>query len=718
MLDILIKGGLLFDGLGSPPKPLDVGICTGRVTLLEKNLVEPAREIIDATGLWVVPGFLDIHTHYDIEVELASGLTESVRHGVTTVVMGHCSLSLTVGNPSTLADIFLRVENIPKNLVQKWLKQAVSWKTPAEYFQHLNTLHLGPHIAPMLGHSALRAEVMGLERSLKERATDKDLEKIQALAKEALDAGCIGISVDMVPWHMMSGPFKGRTIPSQHADYREYKILADLCRKYDAVFQVTPNPQKSISFLHILLLSVGLFRRSPLRTMILTALDSVVDRRLWRIFTPLLFLANRILGGNARFQTLTEPFTIYSDGPLTPLFEEFGTGVDLNNAESSEERRHLWKNPTFRRQFRREWIHGKRRTFHRNLALMKIVQCPNSTLNESSFLDLARGKNQEPVELFMDMLETYDTDLRWVSTGANDRLLPRLFLMAQEFILPGFTDAGAHVRNLGYYDSALSLLKQAVVTGFLSPQQAIYRVTGEPAHWYRLDVGVLKVGARADLALLRPDALRKPISPQVEFLDPILDGALRMVKRDSDDIVHSVYVQGKRIWENGTATQILGKEKVGEILRLKSLDEDDAFFRRSSKNLGDRLRNRIDDETIDHPFEDYWNIFVLKHQNPWNVAIHCVGVITIYSAWTLALTFKNPYWLILLPFPQLVGAISHLVFEPSHINLRDAFFTWRVSRCLNKMFWRVLTGRYFDDVKKMRRQLEAYRQSIPRSCRM
>lgn len=180
----------------------------------------------------------------------------------------------------------------------------------------------------------------------------------------------------------------------------------------------------------------------------LAALDAVHERRLWRGFRPLLFTLNTLLGCNVRFQTLTEPFTVFSGGPITPLFEEFACGVRLNDCETREERRQLWRSPDFRRQVRREWTHGRHRTFHRDLDLMRIVRCPDESLNGLSVAEAARWAGAEPVEFWMNALEAYDADLRWVATGANDREGPRRALMKNPHILPGFTDAGAHVRNL------------------------------------------------------------------------------------------------------------------------------------------------------------------------------------------------------------------------------------------------------------------------------
>ncbi|MGL5193208.1 MAG: amidohydrolase family protein, partial [Chroococcales cyanobacterium] len=183
-----------------------------------------------------------------------------------------------------------------------------------------------------------------------------------------------------------------------------------------------------------------------------------------------------------------------------------------------------------------------------------------------SFAAIAEKMQRDPVELFMDFLQRYDTDLRWVATGANDRLEPRLAMMKHPDILPGFTDAGAHVRNLGYYDGALSLLKQAVTTNFMTPEAAIHRVTGEPARWFRLDAGVLKVGAKADLVLLNPLGLQEAIAPPVEILDPILDGEPRMVKRGSDQIIHSVYIKGVPVVSRGQVSDRLGCEPLGTVL--------------------------------------------------------------------------------------------------------------------------------------------------------
>jgi N-acyl-D-aspartate/D-glutamate deacylase len=701
MLDLILKNGLLFDGLASPPVRCDMGVSQGKIALIATNISQPAKEILDASGLWVAPGFIDIHTHYDIELEIAPALLESVRHGVTTVVIGNCSLSLAVGEPQTLADIFQRVETLPPVLIQKWLRSSLNWTSPLDYLNHLQQLPLGANVAVLLGHSALRAQVMGLERSLKALATDEELEQMRRLAVEALDAGFSGISIDMVPWHMMSGELRGRTIPSQHADFREYAMLAEVCRNYDAVFQVTPNPQKHRSLVDLYRMSFAM-TGAPLRLTILAALDSVANRKLWRVFRPMLFVLNKLFGCNIRFQTLTEPFTVYSDGPVTPLFEEFASGVRLNDCSTREERRQLWQTPGFRERFEREWVRGHRNTFHRRLDLMRIVGCPDSSLAGKTFAEAAAERGRKPVEFFIESLEQYDTDLRWVSTGANDRLGPRLNLMGQNYVLPGFTDAGAHVQNLGYYDGAISLLKQAVQTKFMSPEQAISRVTGEAAHWFRLATGVLREGAKADFILIDPEHLQEPISEPMVINDAVLDGAMRMVKRGSERIIRAVFINGSCAFRQGEATRISGKEKLGEVLRQTLPSEVLEKTRR---------RNSISEAIPDHPFTQYWDIFVLKHQHPFNIALHALGVVIFYGLLIAAFALKNYWLLLLLPSSQIVGLIGHSIFERSYIDLQDALFSFRASRSLNRMFFQLITGRYGKEIAAKRAILRDYQRA-------
>lgn len=124
--------------------------------------------------------------------------------------------------------------------------------------------------------------------------------------------------------------------------------------------------------------------------------------------------------------------------------------------------------------------------------------------------------------------------------------------------------------------------------------------------------------------------------------------------------------------------------------------------------LRQKLRNRIDDQILDHPFTDYWDIFVLKHQHPINVALHVVGILFFYGLlfWTWKL---QNFWLLSgLPLTQLIGLTGHFLFEQSHIDRQDAVFSWRASFCLGRMLLRIVSGKYGEDIRQRQEVLQQY----------
>lgn len=699
IFDKIIRAALIYDGSGAPPVRADVAIQGNTIAQIAPTIPHSALETIDASSYWLTPGFVDIHTHYDAEIELKPDLSESVRHGTTSVIMGNCSLSLNVGSPEINADLFERVETMPE-LIALWKQQAKQWPNTAAYLKHLAALPLGPNVACLAGHSALRAEIMGLKRSLTEKATPTEIKAMCQLANEALEAGCIGISIDMVHWHRTTGLYAGASLPSHHADFAEYAALASLCRERDAVFQVTPNPKNLWpSIFAIIKLSYGIVR-APLRCTVLSAMDLTINPHAWRAFPLFAYLCNQFLGCNIRFQTIAEPFTIYSDGPLTPLFEEFNTGLQLNNLKTQAERKALWQSSSFRAQFRREWQDLKNRTFDGDLAKMIIIDAPNPLWQGMSIAQLAIEAKTEPLDYFISLLATYDSALRWKHTGANHRDAIRYKLLKHRYILPGFSDAGAHCRNMAYFDSALSLLKQSVQAQFMPVELAIKRVTSEPAKWFNLSTGLIQVGKKADLVLLCPEKLHVPITLPVEVCDTTLEGAVRMVKRDVDSPIQAVMIAGQWAVKQGSPLPLLGKVPLGSILHS-------TVPVMGNQKIYERYRNRIHDDLLDHPLQNYWETFVAKHQQWGNIILHCIAFILMYLLFTLSIITQNIGYLLAMPISQITGLIGHYYFERSSIDHRDTAFSWRALWCLHKLFIYVITCRYSREKQRIQQRLNS-----------
>jgi N-acyl-D-aspartate/D-glutamate deacylase len=564
--DVLVHGGKVFDGTGAPARDVDLAIRAGEVVAMASALPRAAARVIDASGRWVAPGFLDIHTHYDAEVEALPGLEESVRHGVTTVVMGNCSLSAAAGTEAQILDIFCRVENLPRALLARWLGGRVTWRGPRDYYDHLDALPLGPNVASFLGHSSVRLAVMGTERSLtRPRATAEELDRMKALVREALDAGYLGLSIDMLPWHRMDqAPHRGVSVPSQQAHASEHAALATIVRERGGVLQATPNALRRDTVARLLSYSAGLGRR-PLKTTIIAALDIVNDRAVHRLAPLAAALANRLLGADVRFQALAEPFLNYCDGPITPIFEELPAGVEAISA-TSEERRRMFRDPVYRARFRREWS-GRGHAFHRDFAKMVVVSAPDPALAGATFAEIARSRGVDPIACFLDLLAEHDLALRWETVVANDRPGPRRALLAHPCTLPGFNDSGAHSRNMAFQDGALHVLREAQADpAWMTVERAIHRLTGEPAAWLGVDAGTIGVGKRADMVIIDPARLQGGLGAPIELLDPRLDGNLRMVKR-SDGVVRQVVIGGRVAFDDGRFSAGYGGTRYGRLLR-------------------------------------------------------------------------------------------------------------------------------------------------------
>ncbi|WP_255213599.1 amidohydrolase family protein, partial [Burkholderia pseudomallei] len=227
--DTIIRNGLWFDGTLAEPRPRELGIRDGRVAAVSDTpLAADGASVIDATGKWVMPGFIDIHTHYDAEILVSPGLPESVRHGVTSVFLGSCSLSTVHANALDCTDLFSRVEALPREQMLAVLSRVKTWDTAAAYVRHLESLPLGPNVAAFLGHSDLRTHVLGLGRAVDDRVRphEAELQRMERLLDDALDAGFVGLSSMTTPWDKLDGErYRSKSLPSTFATWREYRRL-------------------------------------------------------------------------------------------------------------------------------------------------------------------------------------------------------------------------------------------------------------------------------------------------------------------------------------------------------------------------------------------------------------------------------------------------------------------------------------------------------------
>jgi N-acyl-D-amino-acid deacylase len=225
--DLLLRNGTIVDGLGGEPYVGDVGVIGGVITAVGSDgslSGEAAEREIDATGLLITPGFVDLHTHYDGQSIWSERLTPSSAHGVTTVVMGNCGVGFAPcrqEDHDVLVDVMAGVEDIPGVVMTDGLPW--SWETFPQYLDALDAGRRDIDVAAYLPHSPLRVYVMGQRGADREAATAEDLAKMRALAKEAMEVGALGFASSRLTIHKTES---GSPIPSYDAAREEIEEIA------------------------------------------------------------------------------------------------------------------------------------------------------------------------------------------------------------------------------------------------------------------------------------------------------------------------------------------------------------------------------------------------------------------------------------------------------------------------------------------------------------
>lgn len=574
--DTIIRNGRWFDGTGAPSAVRNIGIRNGHITTITEGELDPTGcpDVIDASGKWVLPGMLDIHTHYDVEVLDGPSLAESLRHGVTTVMLGSCSLSTVHVGGTDAGDIFGRVEAIPRDHVIDAVDRHKTWTNCEEYIAALESRPLGPNLAAFIGHSDMRAATMGLDRATRKdvRPTRSEQAQMERWLSAALKAGFVGMSSQQLLFDKLDGDIcRSRTLPSTYAKPRELRRLKALLRRTGRVLQSGPDIQNPLNLLSQLAQSLGVFR-NPLKTSLLSAADVKSNPYSIHALGPAARLVNR-LGGNFRWQHLPVPFEVYADGIDLVVFEEFGAGAAALHLRDEVERNELFRDEAYRRRFRKDYENKLGiRVWQRDFFDAEIVDCPDASIVGKSFGQVGRERGGlHPVDAFLDLVLEHGRALRWRTTISNHRPEVLKKLARDGGIQLGFSDAGAHLRNMAFYNMGLRFLRhvrdaERAGRPFLSIEQAVHRLTGELADWYRLDAGHLRIGDRADLVIVDPARLDDSLDAYAEETVDHYGGLSRMVNRD-DGAVTAVYVGGRAVFVGGRPTELVGRQRTGRFLR-------------------------------------------------------------------------------------------------------------------------------------------------------
>jgi N-acyl-D-amino-acid deacylase len=560
--DLVIDNARIVDGLGAPARDGSLAVAGGRIAAISDDRrggdLGPAAERVDARGLVLAPGIVDIHTHFDAQLTWDPFATPSTALGVTTVVIGNCGFTIAPCRPPH-RDLVVRNLTHVEGMSLEALRAGIDWdfETYPEYLDSLERRGLVPNVASFVGHSSVRTWVLGEDAS-RRAATDAEVARMRGLVREALGAGAIGFATSTLEQHNGEN---GVPMPSRLADEREMLALTGaLGEAGRGIFMLTKGMTSSIPWLEKIAATSG----RPV--MIAAMFVDPGDPR--RVFAELGEIeAARSRGRELWAQVGCFPlgmeFTLRHPYPL----EAFLAWRPAIEAETEARYRAVLADPAFRQALKTEIAQPgvPNRFSERNwdhLTIMNVERPAHRALVGRTIGQLAREQNRHPWDCFLD----------WGLDGELDAMLDcRLFnidedevrkLLRHPHAAVALSDAGAHLSFLCDAGFGLHLFGHWVrERGDLTLEQAVRAVTSSVARACRIrDRGALVPGAWADLMLF--DAATVGRGPKRRVHD-LPTGAARL---DTPAIgLHGVWVNGVRIVDEQGLRRECGRP--GHLLR-------------------------------------------------------------------------------------------------------------------------------------------------------
>ncbi|MEY4230029.1 MAG: hypothetical protein RLZZ362_878 [Actinomycetota bacterium] len=475
----------------------DVMVEGDRIVAIGTDLGE-AEHVIDADGLVVAPGFIDIHTHYDAQVFWDPALTPSCFHGVTTVVAGNCGFSIAPTRPDD-RDLIARTLEKVEDMDPATLNAGIPWEfeTFPEYLATVERHGSALNFAAYIGHTPLRIFVMGEEASGR-TATADEIEQMAALVSEAMDAGAVGFATSFAVTHRGAD---GRPIPSRWADRTEIEALCNAVALTGRGTVGINGAAENLRFEQIYDLQIALGVPFTYTALLTSSTGShmkalaIHERGLARGADVRPQVSCRPL---AFSMTMVEPFTLNTN----PVFAEL-------MPRPLDERRAAYTDPAWREQVRDAWAADTRLTPRwETFEVMESTAHPE--LVSLRLLGLADERGVEPFDLLLDLtLDEPDRRLRVKAVLANDDEAGIAVLLQADGCTLGLSDAGAHVGQLCDAPLATDLLARWVrEKGVLTLEDAIRKLTSTQADLFGFDDrGVIREGAIADLVVFDPETV-------------------------------------------------------------------------------------------------------------------------------------------------------------------------------------------------------------------
>jgi N-acyl-D-aspartate/D-glutamate deacylase len=561
MYDLLLKGGRIYDGSGMPSYYADVGISGGKIVEIGR-LNTGAKRTLNIDGLAVAPGFIDPHTHLDAQLFWDPLGTSSCFHGVTSVIVGNCGLSLAPAKPEdrdAVIKSFVRVEAISRRVLEEGIQW--KWKSTAEYLDALGT-RLGINAAALVGHIAVRHSVMG-EDAVERQATGEEVAKMKELVREGMEAGAVGFSTNQNPRHIREDK---KPVASRLAADEELGSLLDVLAEMNrGVVQLSgggADARGRIAY------AAQMARRTG-RPVLWQSINHSWSRpNHWQ---EMLANTQRVFqeeGLPIYAMTQAKPFQNRYTLSDAQCFDEFPTWKSAMFSPV-EVRKQMFADFAVRKKLRAEAIEDQSPSvFPRRWDVIFVdhVKLPkNKIFEHKSVQEIASAADQDGLDWFLDISLEEDLQTRFVHTNTQGDPQAVCEILKHPAVMIGQSDAGAHMGYDARFGYATAFLGCWVRDhGIMSLEEAVNKLTFRVASVFGLsDRGLLRPGFAADIAVFNP-ATVNTLEP--EYVQDLPANETRMIQK-ATGVPHTI-VNGEVVIENGAPTGALP----GKVLRPSGRD--------------------------------------------------------------------------------------------------------------------------------------------------
>ena len=548
MYDLVIRGATMVDGLGNEPRQAEVAVNDGCIASIGES-GSKARRVIDADGLALAPGIVDLHTHYDAQITWDRTLSPSPSLGVTSAVMGNCGFGIVPG-PPPVRDLILRNLSVVEGMDLESLRTGVQWQFESfgEYMNALRAIKPYINVAVLAGHSVIRTAVMGEAASERKTATAEELQRMQALVSDAMDAGAIGFASS---YSLNHSGYAGVPMPSTITELDEFDALVGaMGPRAKGVVQLASGP-RSVEELAPIAARHG---RPFFKATGVAMYNEQAPERAIGVFDAC--KAARESGANIYIQIPCQPLAFeFTMANAYPMYSH--ESFAAIKAYSREELIPVLSDPQFRARLRNDLANPPPGVIFQGNWERVIVAAPatpkNAPLLNRNIDEIARTEGRDPLDVILDLSVEEDLRTGFIGQFLNVGDDGVAHLLKQDSGVVSLSDAGAHLIYFCDAGFGLNFLARWVrERGDFDLAEGVRRLTSHPADLYGIkDRGRIVPGAHADLMLFDPATVG--VQPAYQ-LDDLPGGGRRTLRKPTG--LHGVFVNGVEVFDGERYTAL------------------------------------------------------------------------------------------------------------------------------------------------------------------